>query len=251
MVDMGTLADLLRGLAEGRNIDTTPFGTWGVRDMDPGRLGALMSGASKIRQENLGDQMKLMGTLEMAKAHASGSEEQANAARLGHELLAQTSANQLKAAPEAARLAQEAAQKRAETTGYYGMKGHEATGQAHIKAAEIGADAKTGKLQPIPPLVLQQMLAQLSAPDAKPAQVAINLAALEASNYNTAPLKQALADIRAEKEAKKAEAGPGWWGNSEPGPPLMRSGSLGEDLYKLRQQRVLPSGDYDDFKNMM
>jgi hypothetical protein len=66
------------------------------------------------------------------------------------------------------------------------------------------------------------MLTQFSAPDAKPAQVAINLAALEASNYNIAPLKQALADIQAEKEAKKAAVGPGWWSglSSPPVGPL-------------------------------
>lgn len=48
--DPGTLVDILRGLAEGRNIDSTPFGMWGVRNMNPVGLATAMDAAQKINE---------------------------------------------------------------------------------------------------------------------------------------------------------------------------------------------------------
>ena len=55
-VDMSTLAQLLTGLSQGRWTDQTPFGMWGVRNMDPGKLGTLMDTASEINQRRMGAQ---------------------------------------------------------------------------------------------------------------------------------------------------------------------------------------------------
>jgi hypothetical protein len=202
MVDMGTLADLLRGLAEGRNIDTTPFGTWGVRDMDPGRLGTMMDAAQEINQRRQQAQLAAQAQKYAADSHLAGIYDQGDVNVRGQDTQERIAAqNAIRAAAEAnlksgTRLEQER------------MRGVSAQ-----KVAEIQANPKS--MSKIPDMLASTLHQMNINPKTKPEDYEGMARTMEIMGRKEAAeaLMRFAANLRSDQAKKQTETGPGAYAN--------------------------------------
>jgi hypothetical protein len=231
-VDMGTLAEILRNLAQGRHIDTTPFGTWGVRDMNPTALGGLMNAAQ-------GEWTKTQASREAADALRRQSQDRLAGQLDTNDVAYQNALTHLLGTQNTLENQWGMAQEKNKTE-----LEKERLGVAGRKdVAETMAGTKTGK---VPDMLQMQMVKVFQNPKWKPEEVQPFVDMLRMNKLNdAADYYQKVVDTRKNELAKNPPAASDWGEKFNPvnlGEQARGSGirpeewspvTLGEQLRKL------------------